>query len=124
VEAGLTWAIQKVRRAGGQRAGGFPGAPRILEQLAQGTDRLRVGIRPLGRQPVRAGAELVDGDGRRAGHITSGCHGATVGGPVAMGYVSSDSSAIGTKLDATVRGKPLPVEIVKLPFVPQRYHRG
>jgi aminomethyltransferase len=124
VEAGLTWAIQKVRRAGGQRAGGFPGAPRILEQLAEGTDRRRVGVRPLGRQPVRAGAELTDGDGRSTGRITSGCHGATVGGPVAMGYVNSDLSAVGTTLNATVRGKPLPVEIAKLPFVAQRYHRG
>ncbi len=124
VEAGLTWAIQKVRRAGGARAGGFPGADRVLDQLANGTDLLRVGIRPTGRQPVRAGAELVDAGGVSVGRVTSGCHGATVDGPVAMGYLRSDLTATGTALGAMVRGKALAVEVAKMPFVPQRYYRG
>ncbi len=124
VEAGLHWAISKARRRGGARAGGFPGAERILGQTLEGGDRRRVGIRPAGRAPVREGAELIDAEGSRVGIVTSGTFGATVGGPIAMGYVRSAHAHDGTTLEAIVRGKPLPVTIVPLPFVQHRYHRG
>ncbi len=124
VEAGLTWAIQKVRRAGGARAGGFPGAEVILRQMADGPARKRVGLRPEGRAPVREGAELIDGHGDTVGHVTSGGFGPTVGGPVAMGYVAAEHAAAGTRLNAVVRGKALPLTVARMPFVEQRYYRG
>ena len=124
VEAALTWALSKVRRAEGARAGGFPGAETILRQLAEGASRRRVGLRPEGRAPVREGCALLDGEGRRVGAVTSGGFGPTVGGPVAMGYVEKPLSAAGTELQAEVRGKTLPVKVAKLPFVEQRYYRG
>ncbi|HEY5597666.1 MAG TPA: glycine cleavage T C-terminal barrel domain-containing protein, partial [Kiloniellales bacterium] len=124
VEAALTWALSKARRRDGPRPGGYPGAEVILRQLADGPARRRVGIRPQGRAPVREGAELTDGDGRVIGRVTSGGYGPTVGGPVAMGYVESALAKPGTALAAMVRGKPLPVTVVKLPFVPQNYYRG
>lgn len=123
VEAGLAWAIQKVRRGGGERAGGFPGAAVILDQLDGGTGRRRVGIRPTGRAPVREGAELVDSTGAPAGRVTSGGFGPTVDGPVAMGYVDIRFSQPGTPLAATVRGREIEVEVQQLPFVPLRYAR-
>jgi glycine cleavage system H protein len=91
VEAGLGWAIQKVRRLGGARAGGFPGADRILAELNEGATRKRVGLRPEGRAPMRAGVELFahENDTTPIGHITSGGFGPTVGAPVAMGYVAA-----------------------------------
>jgi aminomethyltransferase len=119
VEAGLPWAISKSRRLGG----GFPGAELIQKQLAGGTARKRVGIRPLGRAPVREGAVLTTADGAEIGHITSGGYGPSVAGPVAMGYVTAANSTLGTPLNAIVRGKPLAVEIAALPFVAQNYHR-
>ncbi len=124
VEAGLHWAISKTRRRDGARAGGFPGAERILAQTRDNVSRRRVGIRPTGRAPVREGAELIDAEGRRVGIVTSGTFGATVGGPIAMGYVHSTHAHDGTALEAIVRGKPLPVTIAPLPFVQHRYHRG
>lgn len=124
IEAGLTWAIQKVRRTGGAREGGFPGADVILGQLADGAKRKRVGLRPEGRAPVREGAELTDESGKPVGSVTSGGFGPTVEAPVAMGYVEAGYAAAGTRLNATVRGKPLPVTVSKLPFVEQRYYRG
>ena len=124
VEASLVWAISKVRRADGARAGGFPGAEVILGQLAEGAARKRVGIRPQGRAPVREGAEIVDGDGRPVGRVTSGGVGPTAGGPVAMGYVEKALAKADTDLFAMVRGKPQPVKVAKLPFVPQNYYRG
>jgi aminomethyltransferase len=124
VEAGLTWTIAKVRRPGGQRAGGFPGDDRILQQLVDGTSRRLVGLRPRGRAPVRAGADLMDADGGNIGIVTSGGFGPTVGGPVAMGYVSSEHRKPGTIVQAVVRGKQLPTEVVRLPFVERRYYRG
>ncbi len=124
VEAGLAWALSKARRHDGARPGGYPGAEIILRQLDEGVARRRVGIRPQGRVPVRAGAELVDGDGAPAGRVTSGGFGPTAGGPVAMGYVAAACARPETRLDALVRGKPHPVEVVKLPFVQQRYYRG
>jgi aminomethyltransferase len=124
VEANLVWAMQKVRRRGGAREGGFPGADVILGQLAGGVARKRVGIKPEGRAPAREGTELLDAAGRSIGKITSGCFGPTVGGPVAMGYVAMELAEPGTALQALVRGKSVPVQVAKLPFVQQRYYRG
>ena len=124
VEAGLTWALSKARRAGGARPGGYPGAEVILRQLAEGVRRRRVGLRPGGRIPVRDGAVLQDADGRAVGRVTSGGFGPSVGGPVAMGYVETALAKPGTRLVATVRGKPQDVEVVRLPFVAPNYHRG
>jgi aminomethyltransferase len=125
VEAGLEWAIQKVRRAGGARAGGFPGAERILGALAAGPVRRRVGLRPEGRAPVRDGAALFAAaeGGEAVGIVTSGSFGATLGAPVAMGYVPAGLAAPGTVLHAEVRGRRLPVSVVPLPFVPNRFKR-
>jgi len=124
VEAGLTWTIAKVRRGGGNRAGGFPGAERIFQQLSQGASRRLVGLRPRGKAPVRAGAELVDSAGASIGSVTSGGFGPTVGAPVAMGYVDSEHRKPGTMVQAVVRGRQLPTEVVRLPFVERRYYRG
>jgi aminomethyltransferase len=125
VEAALTWAIQKVRRAGGARAGGFPGADRVLAQLAgEGVTRKRVGLVALARVPVREHTELQDVDGRRIGEVTSGMLGPTVDKPVAMGYVSAEFASVGTRVQALVRGKPVPMEVAAMPFTPARYHRG
>ncbi|MDX1514482.1 MAG: glycine cleavage system aminomethyltransferase GcvT [Gammaproteobacteria bacterium] len=123
VEAGLRWTISPSRRPGGERAGGYPGDQIIAEQLKDGVSRRRVGIRPEGRAPVRDGTKLVDKHGGEVGMITSGAYGATVGGPVAMAYLSEECAAPETKLDALVRGKPQPVRVARLPFVKQRYHR-
>jgi aminomethyltransferase len=120
IEAGLAWCIGKRRRA----EGGFPGAAVILKQLGEGVSRKRVGIRPEGRQPVRAHAEIVDPTGRPIGHVTSGGYGPTVGGPVAMGYVETACAAPGTAVDLMVRGKALPGRVVDLPFVAHRYYKG
>jgi aminomethyltransferase len=124
VEASLLWALSKARRAEGARPGGFPGDEVILRQIAEGVTRKRVGLRPGGRAPVREGVELLDAAGRRIGTVTSGGFGPTVGGPVAMGYVETAHAKPDTEVQALVRGKPQPVRVVKLPFVPQRYYRG
>ncbi len=124
VEGALTWAISKVRRRDGARAGGFPGAEAILGQIAEGAPRKRVGLLPQGRAPVREGAELVDGDGRTVGRVTSGGFGPTVGAPVAMGLVAREHARPETELQAVVRGRPQPITVTKLPFVQQRYYRG
>ncbi len=124
VEAGLAWTIPGVRRGGGARAGGFPGEARILTELVEGVSRRLVGLRPRGKAPVRAGVDLVDDDGDSVGTVTSGGFGPTVGGPVAMGYVGSAHATPGNVLQAVVRGKRLPTEVVALPFVERRYYRG
>lgn len=124
VEASLGWALSKARRADGARPGGYPGADVIMRQLAEGATRKRVGFLVKDRMPVREGAELTDAQGRVIGKVTSGGFGPTVGGPVAMGYVEPACAAVGNALQAVVRGKPVPVEVAKTPFVPQRYHRG
>ena len=98
VEAGLAWAVSKARRPNGARAGSYPGGDVIATQLAQGVRRKRVGLLPRERVPVREGAELVAADGRAVGKVTSGGFGPTRGAPVAMGYVVSESAAIGTML--------------------------
>ncbi|CAA9397462.1 MAG: Aminomethyltransferase (glycine cleavage system T protein) [uncultured Ramlibacter sp.] len=126
VEAGLNWAMQKVRRTGGARAGGFPGADRVLGQL-DGTvpvERKRVGLAALERVPVREHTPLQDAEGRAVGEVTSGLLGPTIDKPVAMAYVAAAHAAPGTRLHAIVRGKPVPMEVSTLPFVPQRYYRG
>ncbi len=124
VEASLGWALSKARRADGARPGGYPGADIIMRQLADGVARKRVGLMVKDRMPVREGAELVDAEGRIVGKVTSGGFGPTVGGPIAMGYVEMQQSKLGTSLQAIVRGKPVPVEVAKTPFTPQRYYRG
>lgn len=124
VEASLAWSLSKLRRAEGARAGGYPGADVIARQLAAGVERKRVGFLVRDRMPVREGAELVDGEGRTVGRVTSGGFAPTLGAPVAMGYVSPALAVPGTALQAIVRGKPVPVEVAKTPFVAQRYHRG
>lgn len=127
VEAQLAWAIQKVRRAGGARAGGFPGAELLLAQLAGGAGapaRRRVGLRALERIPVREHTLLQTVDGAPAGEVTSGLLGPSINQPIAMAYVRADLAHAGARLQAIVRGKPVPMEIVPMPFVPHRYHRG
>ncbi len=124
VEASLLWAMQKVRRAGGDRAGGFPGDDIILRQLAEGVSRKRVGFTVAGRAPVREGAEIQDSDGNTVGHVTSGGFGPTLEAPVAMGYVSIDYAKLGTELKAIVRNREIPLTVAKMPAVPQRYFRG
>ena len=123
VEAGLAWAIQKSRRRGGARAGGFPGAARILEELQNGSERLRVGLRPDGRAPMREGTLLFDPDGTPLGEVTSGGFGPSVQAPIAMGYVAAKHAKIGSKLEGDVRGKRLPVTVCATPFHPTTYKR-
>jgi aminomethyltransferase len=124
VEAGLTWSIQKVRRAGGERAGGYPGAAVIDAQLASGPTRKRVGLVGLDRTPVREGAPLVAADGRSVGRVTSGTVGPTVKQPIAMGWLETALAAAGTEVFAEVRGKRVPMRVAAMPFTPHRYHRG
>lgn len=123
VEAGLTWAIQKARRAGGAREGGFPGAERILRELAEGPERRRVGLRPEGRAPMREGTALFAPDGTPLGTVTSGGFGPSVEAPIAMGYVAASHAESGTELTGEVRGKRLPVTVCDLPFQPTTYKR-
>jgi len=119
VEAALTWSIQKRRR----EEGGFPGAERVQRELREGAARLRVGIRPAGRAPAREGTEIRSADGAPIGKVTSGGFGPSVNGPISMGYVAKDFAAAGTAVQLIVRDKPLPAQVVALPFVPHRYAR-
>ncbi len=118
VEADLTFAIAKRRRA----EGGFPGAQRILRELADGPKKKRVGLTLEGRAPAREGAAIWT-DGHHIGDITSGGFGPTVGKPIAMGYVDAAFAADGTGLSIEVRGKELPATVTAMPFVPHRYFR-
>ncbi|KYN90716.1 glycine cleavage system protein T [Vibrio cidicii] len=125
VEASLLWGIQKVRRTGGEREGGFPGADIILKQIeSKDISRKRVGLVGLTKAPVREGAELFDADGNKVGVVTSGTAGPNAGKPVSMAYLRADLTEIGTEVFAEVRGKLLPMAVEKMPFVPQRYYRG
>ncbi|MFK3683301.1 glycine cleavage system aminomethyltransferase GcvT [Pseudomonas sp. NPDC088890] len=124
IEASLLWAISKVRRADGARAGGFPGAAAIFAQQQQGVARKRVGLLPQERTPVREGAEIVDEAGNIVGAVCSGGFGPTLGAPLAMGYVDSEHAALDTSLYALVRGKRVALKVSKMPFVAQRYYRG
>ena len=121
-EANLLWAIQKVRRTGGARVGGFPGAERVLAEIDGAPTRLRVGLLPEGRAPMRAGVELFSGD-RAVGRITSGGFGPSVERPVAMGYVDIDHAEIGTALEGELRGRRMRVHVTGLPFRPATYKR-
>ncbi|MBL4747638.1 MAG: glycine cleavage system aminomethyltransferase GcvT [Magnetovibrio sp.] len=117
IEADLKWAVNKRRRA----EGGFPGAAVILDQLANGTERCRVGILPKGRAPAREGTEIQSLDGTTIGAVTSGGYGPSVGGPVAMGYVKTAFAAPETLVNLIVRNKPLAAKIVKMPFTAKTY---
>ncbi len=120
VEADLLWSIGKRRK----EAKDFPAAGKIMDRIANGAPRKRVGIRPEGRAPAREAAEIVDKNGRIIGRITSGGFGPSVNAPVAMGYVESAFAADGTDVDLMVRGKAMPANVAPMPFVPHRYKRA
>ncbi len=125
VEGAIEWAIQKARRKGGAREGGFPGATRILAELENGPARRRVGLKPDGKAPVRSHAKIYSDENgaNEIGEVTSGTFGPSAGGPVAMGYLPSSHAAVGTTVYAEVRGKYLPMTVAALPFVAQTYKR-
>ena len=125
-EAALNWAIQKVRRTGGARAGGFPGADKVLAQIDNPATlpRKRVGLVALERVPVREHTELQSEGGQKIGEVTSGLLGPTVNEPIAIGYVTPAFAAVGTRVNAMVRGKAVPMEVRAMPFVPANYYRG
>ena len=125
VEGALEWSIQRSRRAGGARAGGFPGAARVLQQLGRGAPRRRVGLKPEGRAPVREGAPLFADatSSTRIGAVTSGGFGPSLNSPVAMGYLPIALASIGTQVFAEVRGQRLPLRVAATPFVPNTYKR-
>ncbi|MDN5786695.1 glycine cleavage system aminomethyltransferase GcvT [Pseudorhodobacter sp.] len=125
VEANLSWAIPKPRRSGGEREGGFPGADVILAQLAKRPEKLRVGLLPETRAPMREGVILFAAaeGGDAMGYVTSGGFGPSVETPIAMGYVPPMLSTVGTQLWGEVRGKRLPVTVAALPFRPSTYKR-
>lgn len=124
IEASLGWAISKVRRADGARAGGFPGAETIYAQQKDGVPRKRVGLLPQERMPVREGAQVVDAEGNEVGQVCSGGFGPTLNAPVAMAWIDTHLSGLETELWALVRGKKVPVKVSRMPFVAQRYYRG
>ena len=126
IEAGLNWAIQKVRRSGGSRASGFPGAETVLGQLdgSKPLTRKRVGLIAQERVPVREHVALHNDAGLLIGEVTSGLLGPSINQPVAMAYVQAEYAAAGTRLNAMVRGKPVPMQVSAMPFVPTRYFRG
>jgi aminomethyltransferase len=124
IHAGLTWAIQKVRRPGGERAGHYPGASAIESQLTHGVTHKRVGLVGLERVPVREGAKLVDTKGHKLGTVTSGTIAPTVNKPIAMAYLSADHAQPQHEVYAEVRGSQVPMRVTPMPFVPHRYFRG
>jgi aminomethyltransferase len=124
VEAGLSWAIQKVRRAGGARAGRYPGANVIDGQLALGVSTKRVGLVGLERVPVREGALIVDAQGHKLGHVTSGTLGPTVNHPIAMAYLAANHAVPDREVYAQVRGENRPMRVRAMPFTPHRYFRA
>ncbi len=125
VEANLSWAIQKIRRTGGARAGGFPGAERILQELESGTANTRCGILPDGRGAMREGTLLFANaeDTAPIGKITSGCFGPSCERSIAMGYVPTSLATPGTRIWGEVRGKRIGAEVSTLPFYPHNYKR-
>ena len=125
VEGALEWSVQKSRRPGGARAGGFPGADIILKQFDTGASRRRVGLRAEGRAPVREGAALYASETspEKIGTVTSGGFGPTLNAPVAMGYLPTALSTEGTTVFADVRGQRLPLRVSAMPFVPNGYKR-
>ncbi len=123
IEAGLGWAIQKVRRPGGARAGGYPGAGVIEGQMARGTAVKRVGLVGLERVPVREGQAIVDAHGHSLGRVTSGTLGPTVNAPIAMAYLAANHGQVNAEVYALVRGKSQPMRVRSMPFAPHRYAR-
>ena len=125
VEAALEWSIQKARRSGGARSGGFLGAETILAQLDQGAPRRRVGLKPEGRAPVREGAALFAdaASSEQIGAVTSGGFGVSLNAPVAMGYLPTPLAGAGTQIFAELRGQRLPLKVAATPFVPNTYKR-
>jgi aminomethyltransferase len=125
VEGALEWSVQKSRRKGGARAGGFAGADQILAQFENGASRRRVGLRPEGRAPVREGAALFADatSSEPIGRVTSGGFGPSLNAPVAMGYLPIAHAATGSSVFAEVRGQRLPVQVASMPFVPNNYKR-
>ena len=123
VEAGLTWAMQKVRRPGGARAGHYPGAAAIERHLVGGAPRKRVGLVGLERVPVRPGTAIVDAHGRKLGTVTSGTLAPSVNRPIAMAYLPVDHAQPQHEVYAEVRGKRLPMRVTPMPFHPHRYRR-
>ena len=123
VEAGIGWIIARKYRQGNVADADFPGAEKILGQLKNGTDKIRIGIRPQGRIPVREGTEIMTGNGEGVGIVTSGGFGPTIGAPVAMGYVRTGYSEPSTKLHVHIRGRSHKIQAVKLPFVEHRYYK-
>jgi aminomethyltransferase len=125
VEGALEWSVQKSRRTGGARAGGFPGADKILSQFEKGAARRRVGLLAQGRAPVREGALLFAdaASSEPVGRVTSGGFGPSLNAPVAMGYLRTSLAANGTEVFAEVRGQRLPLQVAPMPFVPNTYKR-
>jgi aminomethyltransferase len=125
VEGALEWSIQKSRRNGGARAGGFPGADKILAQLGKGAPRRRVGLKPEGRAPVREAAPLFADatSSEQIGAVTSGGFGPSINAPIAMGYLPSSHTASGGLVFAELRGQRLPLRVAPMPFVPNTYKR-
>jgi len=119
IEAGLRWTITKARLA----EGGFLGADVIRDQAENGAARKLVGLTPEGRQPARPGTQILDADGSEIGTVTSGGFGASVGGPVALGYVPTDLSEPGTQLTLQIRKSQVPAQVTALPFVAHRYFK-
>jgi len=124
VQAGLLWSVSKSRRPDGERPGGFPGAETIFERIADKPPLRRVGLTVEGKRPVREGQTVHNADGEMVGEICSAAYGASVGGPIAMAYVSRPLGEPGTALQVDVRGKMIPVTVTRMPFSPQRYYRG
>ncbi len=124
VEAGLSWVIARKFLTPEAEKAEFPGAEKIIAELQSGPARRRVGILPLGRVPVREGAELLSQQGESVGRVTSGGYGPSVGSPIAMAYVANNYSNEGTELVALVRGRQVPVKVSSMPFVPHRYFQS
>jgi len=124
IEAGLSWAIQKVRRPGGARAGHYPGAAAIESQLATGVAIKRAGLVGLERMPVREGATIFDSHGHKLGHVTSGTIGPSVNQPIAMAYLAANHALPHHEVYAEVRGNRYPMRVSAMPFSPHRYYRG
>jgi aminomethyltransferase len=119
VEGALTWTIAKRRR----EEANFPGAKIILDQIANGAARKRVGLLPEGKAPAREGTEITDAGGRAIGVVTSGGYGPSVGGPIAMGYVEAGFAKNDTAVELMVRGKGRPAKVASMPFVKKRFHK-
>jgi aminomethyltransferase len=118
-EADLLWSVATRRR----EEGGFPGAERLQQEVAEGPHRRRVGLKLEGRAPAREGSEIVGTGGAVIGKVTSGSFAPSVGGPIAMGYVDIAAASVGTPVGIVIRGTPHPATVVSMPFVPHRYHR-